>query len=144
MKFLTTTIASILLATASASPTLQARQDPDWSFSVYQSNKRCTGARDNYSGNGSLGCQVGKIRNGNFGSYTNNGVREGCTVYIYDNDKCDPVGIIDVLEAGAPEGCQQPVIVADMVPAFAVECKSPVLSSSGIVTARLAQPTATV
>jgi len=111
-------IAGLLFTAVSATPlnapqSLQTRQDPDWSFSVYQSNARCTGARDSYSGTGSTdGCQRG-IRNGSFGSYTNNGVREGCTVYLYDNADCDPVGIIDVLEHNAPEGCQQPAIVVN-------------------------------
>ncbi|KAK4448895.1 hypothetical protein QBC34DRAFT_438674 [Podospora aff. communis PSN243] len=122
-----TIIATLLLATVSATPlqapqSLQPRQDPDWAFDVYQSNERCTGARDNYSGNGSLECQRGVFRNGSFGSYTNNGVREGCTVYLYDNDTCDASGIVDVLEAGAPEGCQQPVIVVNDVASFDVVC----------------------
>lgn len=123
--------ATTLLGAATSSPLAppsprqnlpEKRQDQDWSFSVYQSNERCTGARDTYSGNGSRECQRGVIRNGSFGSYTNNGVREGCTVYLYATDNCDASAIIDVLEPGAPEGCQQPVIVVDPVPSFDVVC----------------------
>ncbi|KAH7310878.1 hypothetical protein B0I35DRAFT_412311 [Stachybotrys elegans] len=86
------------------------RQDEfDWEFSVYQ-NERCSGVRNTYNGNGSTdGCQTGLL-NGSFYAYTNSVTREGCTVYIYANNECDPVAIIDVLDSDAPEGCQIPAI----------------------------------
>ncbi|KAI9158036.1 hypothetical protein HJFPF1_06022 [Paramyrothecium foliicola] len=85
------------------------QEEFDWEFSVYQ-NQRCSGVRNTYNGNGNTdGCQRG-ILNGSFLGYTNAVTREGCTVYIYANDVCDPVAIIDTLTTGAPEGCQVPVI----------------------------------
>lgn len=115
-------IAALAFGTITASPMHNKRQEPDWAFSVYQTSPMCTGARDGYSGNGSLECTRGVFRNGEFSSYTNNGIREGCTVFLYDNDECLADRIIDVLEPGAPVGCQQPAIVVDTVPAYSVEC----------------------
>ncbi|KAI1501814.1 hypothetical protein F5X99DRAFT_408624 [Biscogniauxia marginata] len=98
------------------------RQDVAWSFSVYQSRERCTGARDPYSGTGSQGCTQG-IRNGSFGSYTRGDIRDGCAVYLYNNDDCDTGGIIDVLTSTTPEGCLQPDVEVIDVPSFDVVCE---------------------
>lgn len=103
-------LAAGLLSVASAaavpvdkSGLLTARQDPAWSFSVYQSSQMCTGARDPYSGSGSQGCTRG-IRNGSFGSYTRGDIQPGCSIYLYNNDECRTDGIIDVLTSDTPEG----------------------------------------
>lgn len=100
---------------------LTARQDVAWSFSVYQSNERCTGARDPYSGNGSQECTQG-IRNGSFGSFTTGNIREGCSVYIYNNDSCDSDGIIDILTSADPGGCLQPSLEVTGTASFKAEC----------------------
>ena len=100
---------------------LTAREDVAWSFSVYQSSERCTGARDPYSGTGTQECTQG-IRNGSFGSYTSGDIREGCSVYIYNNDSCDPDGIIDILTSDDPEGCLQPQLEVTGAASFKAEC----------------------
>ncbi|KAF9874446.1 hypothetical protein CkaCkLH20_08009 [Colletotrichum karsti] len=99
---------------------LKAR-DQEWSFSVYQSSVRCTGARDPYSGSGSQGCTKG-IRNGSFGSYTSGDIAEGCSVYIYNNDNCDSEGIIDILTSADPSGCLQPQLEVSGSASFKAEC----------------------
>ncbi|KAH9866805.1 hypothetical protein J1614_008498 [Plenodomus biglobosus] len=100
---------------------IAARQDIAWSFSVYQSSERCTGARDTYSGSGTQECTQG-IRNGSFGSYTSGDIREGCSVYIYNNGNCDAGGIIDILTSADPEGCLQPQLEVTGAASFRAEC----------------------
>lgn len=100
---------------------LTARQDVAWSFSVYQSSERCTGARDPYSGSGSQECTQG-IRNGYFGSYTSGDIREGCSVYIYNNDSCDSDGITDILTSADLRGCTQPLLEVTGAASFRAEC----------------------
>lgn len=100
---------------------LTARQDVAWSFQVYQSSVRCTGARDPYSGSGTQECTQG-IRNGSFGSYTSGDIREGCSVFIYNNDSCDDNGIIDILTSADPKGCSQPLLEVTRVASFRAEC----------------------
>lgn len=114
-------VASAAAVDKSLLPVLAARQDPAWSFSVYQS-RICTGARDPYSGGGSQGCTKG-IRNGSFGSYTRGDIREGCSVYLYNNDECRSDGIIDVLTSDTPEGCLQPALEVTDTPSFDVVCE---------------------
>ncbi len=116
---------AILLTTAlvtlsAASPT--PRDDPAWSFSVYQSRDRCTGARDPYSGTGTQGCTQG-IRNGSFGSYTRGAIRDDCSVYLYNNADCSPDGLIDVLTSAKDEGCQQPELEVSAAASFKAQCK---------------------
>ncbi|KAJ6781261.1 hypothetical protein PWT90_10246 [Aphanocladium album] len=119
---------SIILAAASlfsfsaASPT-RRDEDPAWSFSVYQSHERCTGARDPYSGNGSQECSHA-IRNGSFGSYTRGRIRDDCSIYIYNNGDCNPESIIDILTSAKEEGCKQPQLEVSGAASFRVECKN--------------------
>ncbi|EXA34245.1 uncharacterized protein FRV6_11580 [Fusarium oxysporum] len=103
------------------STSLSTRQDPAWSFSVYQSSERCTGARDTYSGDGTQECTQG-IRNGSFGSYTTGEISDKCSVYIYNNDNCDDGGIIDILTSADPEGCLQPQLEVTGVASFRAQC----------------------
>ncbi|KAF5980761.1 hypothetical protein FCOIX_4665 [Fusarium coicis] len=105
----------------SPSSSLSTRQDPAWSFSVYQSSERCTGARDTYSGDGTQECTKG-IRNGSFGSYTTGEISDKCSVYIYNNDNCDDGGIIDILTSADPEGCLQPQLEVTGVASFRAQC----------------------
>lgn len=132
MKFITTTtimslatLLSVAISTPTSSPQnrLTSRQDDDydWSFSVYQSSQRCTGARDPYSGKGSQGCTRG-IRNGSFGSFTRGDIKEGCSVYLYNNPDCNLDGIIEVLTSDTPEGCLQPAVEVTTSPSFDVVC----------------------
>ncbi|KAG7416020.1 hypothetical protein Forpe1208_v005429 [Fusarium oxysporum f. sp. rapae] len=103
------------------SSSLLTRQDPAWSFGVYQSSKRCTGARDTYSGDGTQECTQG-IRNGSFGSYTTGEISDKCSVYIYNNDNCDDGGIIDILTSTDPEGYLQPQLKVTGVASFRAQC----------------------
>ncbi|KAF4454077.1 hypothetical protein F53441_3362 [Fusarium austroafricanum] len=128
MKFTTIFALAPLLGpgqSAAISPkspsSLTSRDDPAWSFSVYQSSIRCTGARDTYSGDGTQGCTKG-IRNGSFGSYTTGKIKDKCSVYIYNNDNCDDGGIIDILTSADPEGCLQPQLEVTGVASFRAQC----------------------
>ncbi|KAF4976149.1 hypothetical protein FZEAL_7168 [Fusarium zealandicum] len=120
-----------------ASSFVTARQDAAWSFSVYQ-NERCTGARDPYSGSGWQECTRG-IRNGSFGSYTIGQISEGCSVYIYNNDNCDPKGTIDVLTAANSEGCRQPLVEATGSASFDVRRISSSTMTAGPTSLQLLQ-----
>ena len=108
---------------ATASP-LSARQDSgvEWSFSVYQSTSRCTGATDTYNGTSSQGCTKG-IRNGSFGSYIRGNISSGCSVYLYRDDSCSLERIVDVLSSDIESDCSQTVIEHANVPSFDVVCE---------------------
>ncbi|KAG9190068.1 hypothetical protein G6011_08156 [Alternaria panax] len=109
--------------TTAASP-LSPRQDSEvaWSFSVYQSLSRCTGATDTYNGTASQGCTKG-IRNGSFGSYIRGNISSGCSVYLYRDDGCSLERIIDVLSSDIETDCSQAVIEHANVPSFDVVCE---------------------
>ena len=114
-----------LLGLSTSLPTthqgLTARQDPAWTFSVYQGNARCTGARDPYSGTGTQECTKG-IRNGSFGSYIRGDISEDCAVYLYNNGECDEAGLIDIMTSADDQTCLQPELELSASASFRAEC----------------------
>lgn len=114
-------LSSIGLTLATPLGQMSKRQDPAWSFTVYQSLQRCTGAADPYSGDGSQGCTNG-IRNGSFGSFIVGSIREGCSVAFYDEADCAPDSIVAVLTSETEQSCMQGALEAANIPAFDVQC----------------------
>lgn len=115
------TLLSIGACLPTAHLDIAARDDQAWSFHVYQSNARCTGARDPYSGTGSQECTKG-IRNGSFGSYIRGEISESCSVYLYNNGDCDASGLIDIMTAGDEQTCLQPELELSGSGSFRAEC----------------------
>lgn len=114
-------LSSIGLSLATPFAQMSKRQDPAWSFTVYQSLERCTGAADPYSGDGSQECTTG-IRNGSFGSFIVGTIREGCSVAFYDEADCAIDSIIAVLTSETEQTCMQAALEAANIPAFDVQC----------------------
>jgi hypothetical protein len=116
------TLLSIGACLPTTNQAITARQSPTWSFSVYQGNARCTGARDPYSGSGTTECTKG-IRNGSFGSYIPGDIRNDCSVYLYANEDCDPAGLIDIMTAADEKTCLQPLLETTNSASFRTSCR---------------------
>lgn len=126
MKSTTFTLfASLLLVNvgwASATQQINKRQEPAWSFSVYQSLERCTDpAADVFSGDHSQGCTTG-FKNGPFGSFIVKNIKNGCTIGLYDTPDCAIDTLISVLTYKTEKKCLQGAEEIVNIPAFDVQC----------------------
>lgn len=104
-----------------ASPTVKiSRADSvqSWEFSLYQ-NARCTGAQDQYSGNGTSTCRH-DIRHGGALGFIRDRVSRGCTITLFEGQNCTHP--IQNITSRTPETCMHP---PSQLSSFNVHCLRP-------------------